>query len=198
MLFNKSFEFTPSILDSVSPYKLPSTGQQQQNDPAEITIGIHSRHIRPEHDGSDVSSETACLDLILESLRRTKGQASSCTIFLMSDRVATRETFPVGALARNCTTVVVTQEEAPPPVDGTTEEEHGPFRGAGMFRDFLVTSQAKDGFIHFDGRSSSAFVYERMVYNAMTQGLVDAPIARCEIDWRHGHNKTRLYEIGLD
>jgi hypothetical protein len=47
---------------------------------------------------------------------------------------------------------------------GKKTEEHGPFAGAGFFRDLVVISQARSAFIG-TSRSSSALVDELMEYD---------------------------------
>lgn len=106
-----------------------------------------------------------------------------CTVLVMADRSATLAAIKLESNKRNCSVVVVEHENS---ADGAPnyEQEHGPFAGAGFFRDWLVVSQAQTGFVHYKDRSSSALVYETMVYDGVTQGQIDSPVLRCSIDWR--------------
>ena len=181
MLIRNSITFTPRVEDSVQPYILaPETIQ-----PNHRTIGIHSRHIRETNDGSDVSWEMECLDLILQSTQPKNNleMQEPCTVLVMADRSATLAAIKLESNKRNCSVVVVEHENS---ADGAPnyEQEHGPFAGAGFFRDWLVVSQAQTGFVHYKDRSSSALVYETMVYDGVTQGQIDSPVLRCSIDWR--------------
>eukprot|EP00977_Amphora_coffeiformis_P003119 scaffold581_cov169-Amphora_coffeaeformis.AAC.9 len=181
MMFEESMEFTPEVIESVRPYLVDT----QSN---ELTVGIHSRHIRPQMDGSDVGQEVGCLDMVLDFLRQSTTQ--TCTILIMADRLLTLEKLQDAARERNCTAVFVeneTKEEPEPHV----KEEHGPFVGGAFFRDWYAVSQARSAFIHFQDRSSSEIVYDRMVYLGMTSGTIQAPIPRCEIAWRD-HGKLHL------
>lgn len=192
--------FTSEVLDSVRPYM--EDADQRGRIP--LSIGIHSRHIRPENDGSDVQEEVDCLDLTLAALEKQQGKTpgDSCKVFIMSDRVATIENLSLAARERNCEPIVVENEvvqvdaaEEDGKMSNKLQSEHGPFRGLGFFRDWLVASQATSAFVHFKDRSSSQIVYERMVYDSMTKGIADVPVTRCEIDWRN-EGKLRLIEYG--
>ena len=183
----------PRVVESVRPYMLTNP---QESD--ELTIGIHSRHIHPEVDGSDVDNELNCLDMVLDLLRYDGSQP--CTILVMADRALTLQGLSEAVDARGCTPIVVEHDTETPKVekDGALleaqfrndylaaineqAEEHGPFRGGGFFRDWYVVSQARSAFIHYKDRSSSEIVYDRMVYQGRIDGPVHSPLPRCEID----------------
>lgn len=154
----------------------------------QLSIGIHSRHIRATNDGTDVSDEAACVDMILSELGRSNG---ACTIYIMADRKGTIDQMTTEGNQRNCSTVFV-QHDSGDSEAIKGEAEHGPFADGGFFRDMVVTKQALSAFIHYKDRSSSALVYELQVYDAMIKDLIDAPMLRCEIDWRNKH-KINLY-----
>ena len=180
MLLRKSIEFTNMVENSVQPYMLPTETRGNLR-----TIAIHSRHIRDSDDGSNVSAELKCLDEIMRSTARGDGeQQPPCKVFVMSDRAATLDAIQRESEKRNCSAVVVEHDSAEHTANAA--KEHGPFAGAGFFRDWLVAAQAQTGFIHFQDRSSSALVYETMVYDGMTRGTIESPVLRCSIDWRHG------------
>lgn len=205
MLFNQTMEFTPVIRDSVQSYMM-----ETHKDGSRISIGIHSRHTRIKDNGSNVKNELSCLDGLLEALKKKRGDTdgsattidpSSCTVYIMSDRVDAITNLEKGISEKNCRSVHVVHEAdeiAPVTVNPSLatkwldrHEEHGPFQGAGYFLDWLVVSQARDGLIYYAERSSSALVYEKMTYDAVQERhrTSDIPIrtptiARCEIQ-RH-------------
>jgi hypothetical protein len=86
-------------------------------------------------------------------------------VYIMSDRHETIEHLRTYLLQRDCSVVLAAQPDAPVVKDnGTATEEHGPFAGAGFFRDLVVVSQARSAFIG-STRSSSALVDELMEYD---------------------------------
>lgn len=171
-------DFTPLVQDSIQYYLRDKDRKDRR------TIGIHSRHIRDNDDGSDVSREMECLDLILESSEKAGQTGLPCTVYVMADRAATLEQVKLESAKRQCSTVVVNHQTVQP--GSVYKEEHGPFAGGDFFRDWLVVSQAQTGFIHFKDRSSSALVYETMVYDGVKEGRIDSPVLRCSIDGRNG------------
>jgi hypothetical protein len=88
-------------------------------------------------------------------------------------------------LQRNCSVVLAAQMMDPEVnITGTATEEHGPFAGAGFFRDLVVVSQARSAFIG-STRSSSALVDEMIDYDRRTEDWhsrnVSDPLLRCYI-----------------
>ena len=187
MLRAHSLLVTDAVKESVEPFTLDSEEAERTK---RLTYGVHSRHIRSNNDGSDVHHEVNCLDMLLKDQRKAPSQP--CTLFIMADRELAVQKLHSAALERNCTPVAVDHQivdDHPFIKDEKQQEtlaEHGPFRGGGFFRDWMTVSQARSGFIHFEGRSSSALVYETMVYNAMVDGNHETPITRCEMEWRKG------------
>ena len=178
MLIRNSIEFTSEVRNSVQPYINDERNHR--------SIGIHSRHIRDKDDGSDVTWEIQCLDKILQATQLKDEESlvvPPCTVYVMSDRLAALEAIRRESFQRNCSVAVVDHDSVGP--DSNFKKEHGPFAGAGFFRDWLVVSQARTGFIHYNDRSSSALVYETMVYDGITEREIDSPVLRCSIDWRH-------------
>ena len=191
MLRKESIEFTQQLVDSVQSYMLEGNALREQ-----VTIAVHSRHIRTRLDGSDVRSEVNCLDQLLTKLRRPQ---QPCTIFIMADRQLTLDKLEDVVKARNCSAVIVEkktmevrQEESKSLQD--IEAEHGPFRGGGFFRDWIVVAQATRGFIHYRDRSSSAIVFEQSVYDGMMKSIIDKPPLRCEMDWKDPNGRGRLMQ----
>jgi hypothetical protein len=87
----------------------------------------------------------------------------------MSDRPKTIENLRTYLLQRGCSVVVAAQIMDPEVNDtGEKAEEHGPFAGAGYFRELLVVSQARSRCVGGE-RSSSALVDERMDYGRRTE-----------------------------
>jgi hypothetical protein len=196
MLKEMSFVFKNDLFHSVEPYMLGDTVESRGDI---ITIGIHSRHIRSNNNGTDIHQEVKCMDMLLHQQRRDPTQP--CKILIMADRKQTLDNLAAAAEARNCEAIVVEKEEVAASSNvkediKSAEDEHGPFRGRGFFRDWLVVKQATSGYIHYEGRSSSAIVYENMVYDAMTQGFVDEPIPRCAISWKVGRQSEQLVLYG--
>ena len=191
--------FSPAIETSIQDYL------KDKDRPNRISIGIHSRHIRDNNDGSDVSYEMQCLDLILQKQQQQQqtnqenkngpdgDDLPPCTVYVMADRAATLEHVKTESAKRNCATVTVDHRTILPAANSLYKQEHGPFAGGDFFRDWLVVSQAQTGFIHYKDRSSSALVYETMVYDGMAEGRIDSPVLRCSIDWRGG-GALNLYD----
>jgi hypothetical protein len=195
MLFRESFGFTKQLLETVSEdwYQEPGNStavtkpwdwKARRTDPSVYTIGLHSRHMYQANNGSDVQNEIKCLDHALDARENDK---APCTVYIMSDRHETIENLRTYLLQRKCSVVLAAQPDAPVIKDnGTVTEEHGPFAGAGFFRDLVVVSQARSAFIG-STRSSSALVDELMEYDrhnnawVIENELLD-PLPRCYIE----------------
>jgi hypothetical protein len=207
MLFRESFGFTEQFLETVSEDWYQQSGNTMASsrpwdpkthraDPSTFTIGLHSRHVSPARDGSDVQNEIKCLDCLLGT---RENENVPCTVYIMSDRLKTIENLRTYLLQRNCSVVVAAQimDSEVNHTAGKKTEEHGPFAGAGFFRDLVVVSQARSAFIA-DTRSSSAMVDELVDYGRRTEAwhsknAVD-PLLRCSNHkWmqRHGQCKPR-------
>jgi hypothetical protein len=204
MLFRESFGFTEQFLETVSedwyqPTSANSTAvllgnstaitqpwdwKARRTDPSVYTIGLHSRHMYQANNGSNVQNEIKCLDYLLGT---RENDTVPCTVFIMSDRHNTIDNLRTYLLQRNCSVVLAAQPDAPVVKDnGTETEEHGPFAGAGFFRDLVVVSQARSAFIG-STRSSSALVDELVEYDrhnnawVIEDELLD-PLQRCYIE----------------
>jgi hypothetical protein len=175
MLFRESFGFADQFLETVSEhwYQQPGNStavsrpwdrkaRRTGRDPSVHTIGLHSRHVHQANNGSDVQNEIKCLNYLLGTRENDK---VPCTVYIMSDRPKTIENLRTYLLQRDCSVVLAAQPDAPVVKDnGTKTEEHGPFAGAGFFRDLVVVSQARSAIIG-GMRSSSALVDELMEYD---------------------------------
>jgi hypothetical protein len=177
MLFRESFGFTEQFLETVTEDWYQQSGNSTvvsrpwdwktlRTDPSVYTIGLHSRHVLSANDGSDVQNEIKCLDYLLGTRENDK---VPCTVYIMSDRPKTIDNLRTHLLQRNCSVVVAAQIMDPEVNDtGKKTEEHGPFAGAGFFRDLVVVAQARSAFIG-SVRSSSALVDELMDYGRRTE-----------------------------
>lgn len=186
MLFRHTFIFTDRILESIHPRvagsvnrTIDGTNADEATNPTNLTIGIHSRHNNPEKDGSDISREVACIDMIFEEMGYNASLGNEhCSIYVMSDRRATLENIIEPSQNRMCDTIEVEHLQK---TEGA-REEHGPFAGAPFFRDLLLVSQhARDAFIHVHGSSSSALVFEIITYDAIMAGRLEKAPLRCEL-----------------
>jgi hypothetical protein len=68
-----------------------------------------------------------------------------------------------------------------------------PVQGGEYFRDWITVAQAQSSFIHYEGQSSLALVYETMVYNTMKSGVWDTPLMRCEMFWKKTNWKDGIF-----
>eukprot|EP00977_Amphora_coffeiformis_P008186 scaffold1828_cov169-Amphora_coffeaeformis.AAC.25 len=171
MLFRKAFGFSPVFMKSVESYLQPINSNET------FTIGIHSRHPRAEDDGSNVQREASCLNKLLDELGHARS-SSNCTVFVMADRPATIVALQNEAHKQGCHDVVV-EDLNLPVADGNGE--HGPRAKDGFFRDLLVVSQARTAFVGFS-RSSSALVYELMVFDGRREGSILPPL-HCDLGY---------------
>lgn len=165
MLFRLSFDLTPGLIKSVS--------YSSVIDSKAFTVGLHSRHVDPKDDGSDIFHERNCLDRVME--RRTPN--SACQFLIMSDRPATNRALQAYSIERGCEGIVVQQHAGGN--DGqylanTTgikgrwqiNDEHGPFEGAGFYKDLALIAQARDALV-CTTRSSSAIIQQNFVYDSV-------------------------------
>jgi hypothetical protein len=199
MLFRECFGFTDQFLETLSEDWYQQSGnesvavsrrlgwQTNRTDPSVFTIGLHSRHIDSNHNGSSVQNEIECLDLCLDHFFKTReNDKVPCTVYIMSDRPMAIENLRTYLLPRKCS-VVVAGQMIDPEVNhdtGNKTKEHGPFAGAGFFRDLVVVSQARSVLIG-GIRSSSALIDELMDYGRHTEAwhsknVVDS-LPRCHI-----------------
>ena len=194
MLFRESFGFTEQFLETVSEdLYLPPAGNStavtkrwdwkgRRTDPSVYTIGLHSRHMYKANNGSNVQDEIKCLDHALDARENDK---VPCTVYIMSDRHETITNLRTYLLQRNCNVVLAAQPDVPAVKgNGTLTEEHGPFAGAGFFRDLVVVSQARSAFVG-STRSSSALVDDLIEYARRTKDWHSnnelEPLLRCYI-----------------
>jgi hypothetical protein len=97
-------------------------------------------------------------------MTRCPARYTSCRI-----TAKTIENLRTHLLHRSCSVVVAAQIMDPEVNDkGKKTAEHGPFAVAGFFRDLVIISQARSGFIG-SVRSSSALVDELIDYGRRTE-----------------------------
>lgn len=151
MLFREVFDLRPSVLSLDSTSVLDAVSLSNP-----FSIALHSRHSKPEDNGSDVSTELKCLTSL--TLNRTQGD--KCVVYLLSDRVRTLEQLTNHVNENlNCTAVVANHDGG-----HHIRGEHGPFAGADFFRDLDLASRARNGFAG-STRSSSSLLQEWIEYD---------------------------------
>jgi hypothetical protein len=133
MLFEALFTLHPSLV--------PAQNLLTMNNEKLNTYLLHSRHVLDEDDGSDISLDVSCMEKVVGN----RTDAKPCIVYIMSDRLATREYLPVVlAESFNCTALFSTN------VTGGTSPrgEHGPFAGRGYFEDVaLAVQNTRQGFM---------------------------------------------------
>lgn len=181
MLFNDAIFLKQHLIDSVQSYL-----QTTNNDDNDVTIGIHARHKKAEEDGSDITDQLNCLESMLLLLRKedNRGETKNCTVFIMADRPKSLQALANVSFNLGCKPVVVKNVEHDLQDAKYRQKEHGAFSGQGFFRDFLVTSQARSGFIHSAGKqkgsSASALVWQEIIFRGIKDGTFDhAPPPDC-------------------
>ena len=163
MLFDCSFTLTDDLVQTVQQVR-------KRVDPEAYSVVVHSRHISPEDDGSDIADEISGVDHFFFANNQTLQQ--KCFLLIMSDRSATTSALYEYAQQRGCEGVAL---HSPPTLQQqqrrrrlilSQEDEHGPFAGAGYYQDLaLVSSSGRIYGIVGSDRSSTALAVERIVYN---------------------------------
>lgn len=164
MLFRLSFDLTPDLLNSIS--------YSGVFDPKAFSVGVHSRHPSEKLDGSDVSHERNCLDRVMK--RRPTN--ATCQLLIMSDRPATNQALQAYATEQDCEGIVVQHSRGGDGQylanttgfkgRGKVSAEHGPFEGAGYYKDLALVSRARDALV-CTMRSSSAIIKQLIEYDSV-------------------------------
>lgn len=103
-------------------------------------------------DGSNVTNEMQCLRRIVV------GATQPCRVFVISDRSKSVDKISKAVVRDlNCAVSVVNHTEMTPSLTA----EHGPFAGAGFFRDLALASRARHGLV--GGRRSSTMLLEELI-----------------------------------
>ncbi|GKY98014.1 hypothetical protein MPSEU_000759500 [Mayamaea pseudoterrestris] len=174
ILWRYSFDYASDIRTSVERQAVVHQ-QAILADEESLSIAMHSRHTTPSDKGCDVSLEQAGFRDILRQHRhrndlsiREQGRVPSvCQVTLLSDRTCTIDNMRDWLEHMGCKAVTVDHE-----VNVGTRTEHGPFSGAGFFKDMLLAGlTVQNGMIGsletWDGdrwRSSSELVEESVAY----------------------------------
>jgi hypothetical protein len=165
MLFHSAFSFSTAV----SPYN----PEQVHNDVA--TFAIHSRHVKFDDDGSNVRKEVECMQQAF-----SMNSSRPCHVYVLSDRVATTQRLVDASREIGCSVSAVNHTT----VDESSSwlVEHGPFAGAGFFRDLALASRARHGLIG-GHRSSTLLLEEIILYRKLTeQRQGDRPYIFCDYE----------------
>ena len=183
MLLNASFSFAPDFLNSAfreSTYNLT---------PSMFTAALHSRHDKTQDDGCQIGREQRCLDTVLQGNLPKESQHTqsagkppqhhpTCHVFLMSDRTCTldhvteylKSKYPQCQVERaNHRSVTKNNTNS----STSWLSEHGPFSGAGFYKDWILAARSRSAFIgtkrwssqHAPIRSSSGLIRAWITYH---------------------------------
>lgn len=169
LLWRHSFDYTEPIHSSVMSH--PAVVAPEPNSD-KVTVAIHSRHTRRLDTGCNITLERETMLDIMEQARIQRGKPTGhipCQVTLLSDRTCTITNMKKWLGDHLGCTAVVTEHAV---VDATFAE-HGPFSGAGFFKDMrmaaLTVEDAMIGSLEpSDGnrwRSSSELYEEAIAYN---------------------------------
>jgi hypothetical protein len=154
MLHHYTFDDAKTIRDSI-PNQL-----EQYNNPTYYTIGLHSRHFVNGVDGCNIEREIACLQTILSN---RKEKNSPVHVNIMTDRACTVTNLTLWLHEHNCSVLTVKHEVTPGDI-----QEHGPYAGAGFYRDLALVSRSRSALIGMD-RTSTDMLREMMEYDKMME-----------------------------
>jgi len=197
MIFHHCVDFSPFVKESVGYVHFDKPHQVL---PATKGVIVHSRHDNISDLGCNVSGEIECLNELISMHPGAKLQ-----VYMMSDRECTisqlKELVPKQPLLGGCSAQTFDGKEA---ANAELAHEHGRFYGAGFYQDWAYTvSRARDALIPtfagqrmgFYWRSSSALLYNSMVYNLKTaawaEGVRDLTKLREIYPWVCGDFKGR-------
>eukprot|EP00588_Corethron_pennatum_P024495 CAMPEP_0194315418 /NCGR_PEP_ID=MMETSP0171-20130528/12239_1 /TAXON_ID=218684 /ORGANISM="Corethron pennatum, Strain L29A3" /LENGTH=333 /DNA_ID=CAMNT_0039071239 /DNA_START=391 /DNA_END=1392 /DNA_ORIENTATION=- len=112
----------------------------------DISIVLHSRHVRGEIDGSGVSKEIDCIESIIKQHESIGTDMTNCKVFLMSDRIPTIINLKKWITQNMTCKPVIAYHNAN--IDGAGQfREHGPFALVGFFEDLALGAHANGGYI---------------------------------------------------
>ncbi|GKY99974.1 hypothetical protein MPSEU_000951000 [Mayamaea pseudoterrestris] len=174
LLWRYSFDYAAPIRNSVERH---ADFIQETLDDSTLTFAMHSRHIHSSDKGCNTTLERNAVKEILQQHSKSNMSAiaivqgrkpTPCQITLLSDRICTIDRTKEWLEGFLGCKAVTAQHDA---VDATFSE-HGPFSGAGFFRDMLLAGlTARDGMIGsletsdgFRWRSSSELIEESIAY----------------------------------
>ena len=177
MVFRHAFALTLEFVQSIQ--------YTHAVDPAAFSVAVHSRHPQASTDGSDVSAQTKCLDQILVSHQRSKNHTGSpslsCQILILSDREATNHGLLLYAQQRGCQGITVQHTAVQ---QNLLSKEHGPFEGAGFWKDLVLFVQARHGLVTTT-RSSSGLLQNLVVYDRTMERHQSSQRQELTVNERH-------------
>ena len=165
-LFDNSFRLKPKFLESIPPVSTRNGDEESwQVNLSTLSIALHSRHINPLDDGSNVTNELNCLEKSLAEMALLN--LTACRLYMLSDRpqtlVAIRDVFEQSAA--QCTLVQVAHQKES---TEALEAEHGPFAGEGFVQDLELASREASRSLTTvwigHTRSSSKLLREWLIY----------------------------------
>lgn len=156
--------------------QVPLSSQTKADD---FTVALHSRHTVVGDDGSIITDETKCLEMLLEN--RTK--SANCFVYLMSDRPATVQMLKEWLVDRNCTGISTEDYSSMVTSPLLFRDEHGPNPGIGFIRDLALVSQARSALVGDPGRSSYMLLQEIVEYDRRVD------------DWRSGRESPETIPL---
>lgn len=132
---------------------------KEHNGNVTLSVALHSRHRKEEHDGRDILQEQRCLSDLLS--KRAPGQ--ECQICLMSDRPTTIQGLTIWLQQHHNCSVVTYNHTAN---EHSYRKEHGPHAGIGFLRELdQCRRYGTDGLVLTGwGSSSSALLQEMVTY----------------------------------
>ena len=172
MLFANIFQIRrlPDVTVVASPPGSTSSSSSpvsdfNQGETNYYSIGIHSRHIAEEDDGSFIHQEQRIIEKLLKKKKKYYQDTRPCKVFIMSDRPKTIDLLTNWLLQpkKNCSVVTANHHAG---VE-TLRDEHGPWSGAGFLKDLFVVAQARDAIIGDTHRSSTRLLVELATYRSV-------------------------------
>ena len=162
LLFDHAFRLHPDFLSTIEP----SIALSNEIDPtlSTLSIALHSRHIDPLDDGTNITEELKCLKSSIREMALLN--LTSCRLFMLADRPQTLEALNMwfSRSALDCMVVQVRHDMNEPGL----EAEHGPFAGAGFVQDLELASRETSKSLNAvwigHGRSSSKLLLEWVDY----------------------------------
>ena len=188
MVFRHAFQMTEALAESIGT-------TNAFVDPDAFSVAVHTRHPSMQQDGSSVERETACMDRVLSSRPQNN---KTCQVYIMSDREKSNQMLAKHAQKRGCQGITVAHTSFQDP--NTTvykqrhgqRQEHGPFAGAGYWKDMALALQARNGWVATT-RSSSGLIHNLLVYDRIMERLLST---NSTLPTNEASNMTNLH--GLD
>lgn len=164
LLFDHAFLFDHVFLRTIKP---SATLPAQEHSPlTSFSIALHSRHIDPQDDGTNVTRESSCLKSVLDGMMHRN--LSECQVLMLSDRPQTLAGLETWILEHVPHCTVVRAQHLTTSTEHGLEVEHGPFAGAGFVQDLVLASRESSKSMNLawigHDRSSSKLLLEWVVY----------------------------------